>query len=126
MQRPKHNQKLVAYAKQLRREMTPEERHLWYDFLRDHPARFQRQKILGHYIADFYSAAARLVIELDGGQHYEAPAQDYDARRTEFLHRYGLTILRLPNNELHTNFPGVCQYIDLTVRRQLEQLEQSK
>ena len=66
---PKHNKALIPMAKLLRRNMTKEERHLWYDFLRQHPARFSRQKVLGRYIADFYSAKARLVIELDGSQH---------------------------------------------------------
>ena len=68
---PKHNKALIPMAKLLRRNMTKEERHLWYDFLRQHPARFSRQKVLGRYIADFYSAKAQLVIELDGSQHYE-------------------------------------------------------
>ena len=67
----KHNKQLVPFAKQLRKEMTKEERHLWYDFLRSYPVRFSRQKVLGKYIADFYSADAKLVIELDGSQHYE-------------------------------------------------------
>ena len=66
----KHNKQLVPFSKQLRKEMTKEERHLWYDFLRNYPVRFSRQKVLGKYIADFYSAQAKLVIELDGSQHY--------------------------------------------------------
>ena len=68
---PKHNKQLVPLAKQLRKEMTKEERHLWYDFLRSYPVRFSRQKVLGKYIADFYCAEAKLVIELDGSQHNE-------------------------------------------------------
>ncbi len=67
----KHNNSLVPFAKRLRKEMTKAERHLWYDFLRGHSARFSRQKVLGKYIADFYSAKAKLVIELDGSQHGE-------------------------------------------------------
>ena len=67
----KYNKHLVPLAKQLRKEMTKEERHLWYDFLRTYPVRFSRQKVLGKYIADFYSAEARLVIEPDGSHHYE-------------------------------------------------------
>ena len=67
---PKHNKQLVPLAKQLRKEMTKEERHLWYDFLRAYPVRFSRQKVLGKYIADFYCAEAKLVIEPDGSQHY--------------------------------------------------------
>lgn len=107
----KHNKQLVPLAKQLRREMTKEERHLWYDFLRSYPIRFSRQKILGKFIADFYSAEAKLVIELDGSQHYEDGNVQKDAERTAFLEHYGLKVIRIPNNEVSRNFPGVCAYI---------------
>ena len=117
----KHNKQLVPFAKQLRKEMTKEERHLWYDFLRTHPVRFSRQKVLGKYIADFYSAEAKLVIELDGSQHYEDVNTEKDAERTAFLEGYGLTILRRPNNEVSRNFRGVCEYIDAAVRQSLSQ-----
>ena len=118
----KHNKQLVPFAKQLRKEMTKEERHLWYDFLRNYPVRFSRQKVLGKYIADFYSAEARLVIELDGSQHYVPSNQSKDSERTAFLEGYGLTVLRIPNNEVSQNFPGVCAYIDAAVRQSLSQL----
>ena len=120
MQR-KHNQQLVPFAKQLRKEMTKEERHLWYDFLRAYPVRFSRQKVLGKYIADFYSAEAKLVIELDGSQHYEDVNTEKDAERTEFLEEYGLTVIRIPNNEVMRNFRGVCEYIDVAVKQSLSQ-----
>ncbi|MBQ6798035.1 MAG: endonuclease domain-containing protein, partial [Oscillospiraceae bacterium] len=97
----KYNKQLVPFAKQLRKEMTKEERHLWYDFLRTHSARFSRQKVLGKYIADFYSAEAKLVIELDGSQHYEEINAEKDAERTAFLEGYGLTVIRIPNNEVN-------------------------
>ena len=118
----KHNKQLVPLAKQLRKEMTKEERHLWYDFLRTYPVRFSRQKILGKYIADFYSAEAKLVIELDGSQHYEVGNIEKDAERTAFLEAYGLTVIRIPNNEVNSNFRGVCEYIDTAVRQSLSQL----
>ena len=118
----KHNKKLVPFAKRLRREMTKEERHLWYDFLRTHPVRFSRQKVLGRYIVDFYSAAAKLVIELDGSQHYEGDGMEKDAERTAFLEGYGLTVIRVPNNAVAQNFRGVCEYIDAAVRQSLSQL----
>ena len=120
MQR-KHNPQLVPLAKQLRREMTKEERHLWYDFLRFYPVRFSRQKVLGKYIADFYSAEAKLVIELDGSQHYEEVNTQKDAARTAFLESYGLTVIRIPNNEVIGSFRGVCEYIDTAVRQSLSQ-----
>ena len=117
----KHNKQLVPFAKQLRKEMTKEERHLWYDFLRTYPVRFLRQKVLGKYIADFYSAEAKLVIELDGSQHYEDDNLEKDAERTAFLEGYGLTIIRIPNNEVSRNFRGVCEYIDSAIRQSLSQ-----
>ena len=117
----KHNRQLVPLAKQLRKEMTKEERRLWYDFLRSYPVRFSRQKVLGKYIADFYSAEAKMVIELDGSQHYEPDNIQKDNERTEFLKGYGLKIIRIPNNEVAQNFRGVCEYIDAAVKQSLSQ-----
>ena len=117
----KHNKQLVPLAKELRKKMTKEERHLWYDFLRDYPIRFSRQKVLGKFIVDFYSAKAHLVIELDGSQHYEEENKEKDAERTAFLENYGLTVIRIPNNEVNTNFIGVCEYIDTAVKQSLSQ-----
>ena len=113
----KGNRDLVPLARNLRKEMTKEERRLWYDFLRQYPVRFARQKVLGHYIADFYCAQAGLVVELDGGQHYEDKAMEKDAQRTDYLAGYGLLVLRIPNNEVMQNFSGVCEWIDYTVQQ---------
>ena len=118
----KHNKQLVPFAKQLRKEMTKEERHLWYDFLRTYPVRFSRQKVLGKYIADFYSAEAKLVIELDGSQHYEDDNAEKDAERSAFLEAYGVRIIRIANNEISRNFRGVCEHIDAVVKQSLSQL----
>ena len=117
----KHNNKLLPLARQLRKTMTKEERHLWYDFLRTYPVRFSRQKILGPYIVDFYCAKAKLVIELDGSQHYEANQAQRDTSRSSFLAGYGLQVLRIPNNEVFSNFRGVCTYIDDQVKQSLSQ-----
>ena len=113
----KKNSDLVPMARKLRREMTKEERHLWYDFLRQYPIRFYRQKVLGKYIADFYCAAAKLVIELDGSQHFEEKGQKKDAERSAFLNRYDLEVLRIPNNEVMNHFESVCSYIDMIVKQ---------
>ena len=118
----KHNKQLVPLARQLRKNMTKEERHLWYDFLRSYSIRFSRQKVLGKYIADFYSAEAKLVIELDGSQHYEDGNIQKDTDRTAFLESYGLTVIRIPNNEVNRNFRGVCEYIDAAVKQSFSQL----
>lgn len=118
----KHNSSLTPNAKELRNNMTREEKHLWYDFLRNYEVKFSRQKVLGKYIVDFYSAKAKLIIELDGSQHYEEASIRYDSKRTEYLESFGLTIIRIPNNEISTNFDNVCLYIDKVVRQSLSQL----
>ena len=118
---PKHNKQLVPLAKQLRREMTKEERHLWYDFLKSYPEKFLRQKVIGKYIVDFYCAKAKLVVELDGSQHYEDAGAVKDEERTEFLKQYGLRVIRIPNNEIHVHFREVCESIDHAVRQSLSQ-----
>ncbi len=114
--RRKKNKKLIPFARQLRRAMTKEEKHLWYDFLSNYPVRFYRQKIFGKYIADFYCAKARLVIELDGSQHFGEAGAEHDARRTEFFGTYGIKVLRFTNLEICDNFRGVCEHIDGIVR----------
>lgn len=97
---------------------------MWYDFLRKYPVRFSRQKVLGKYIVDFYCARAKLVIELDGSQHFEPGNLEKDTQRTEYLKGYDLTVLRIPNNEVMHNFDGVCQYIDMAVK-EAQNLQQS-
>ena len=118
----KHNKAIVPVTKILRENMTKEEKHLWYDFLRIYPVRFSRQKVLGKYIADFYSAEAKLVIELDGSGHYTEAGKKYDKERTDFLEKYGLKVIRISNAETHKNFEGVCVYIDHVVKQSLSQL----
>ena len=116
-----HTPQLTPLAKELRKRMTAEERHLWYDFVRSYPVRFLRQKIVGTYIVDFYCASAKLVVELDGSQHYQADGLRSDAERTAFLQGCGLKVMRIPNNAVHQNFRGVCEAIDTAVRDALEQ-----
>ncbi len=118
----KHNKKIVPTAKMLRKNMTKEEKHLWYDFLRPYPIRFSRQKVLDKYIVDFYCAEAKLVIELDGSGHYTEDGKIYDEKRTLFLEDYGLTVIKIPNTKIHDNFQDVCEYIDSIVQQSLSQL----
>ena len=115
----KHNSKIVPFAKELRKNMTKEERHLWYDFLKTYPVRFLRQKVLGRYIADFYCAKANVVIELDGSQHYEDEGLVNDKKRTEYLEQYGIKVIRISNLDVLKNFEGVCMYIDNAVMQSL-------
>ena len=113
------NPELIEYARKLRKNMTKEERHLWYDFLKNYPVRFSRQKIIGIYIADFYCPEVKLVIELDGSQHYGKNHMQKDEERTEFFKLYGIQVIRIPNNQVNQNFAGVCAYIDNIVQKSL-------
>ena len=106
----------VPLAKQLRRDMTPWERKLWYCFLRTFTPRFQRQKPIGGYIADFYCAKTRLVIELDGAQHYTPEQQQTDSLRTEFFAQNHIRVLRFTNLDIDRRFDGVCQTIEAAVQ----------
>ncbi|MBR2423063.1 MAG: DUF559 domain-containing protein [Oscillospiraceae bacterium] len=106
-----HNKNLTKNARSLRSNMTKEERHLWYDFLKDLPVMVHRQKVIGNYIVDFYIASANLVIELDGSQHYDPAGQAADKDRDVYLNSLGLTVLRIPNNAIIQNFRGVCEHI---------------
>ena len=117
----KHNKEILPLAKELRKNMTKEEKHLWYDFLRKYPERFIRQKVIDNYIVDFYCHKARLIVELDGSQHYEEKGMLSDRIRTEHLEKRDLYVIRIPNNEVNKNFDGVCQYIDNTVKESLRQ-----
>ena len=105
------NKNLTDYARELRKNMTKEERHLWYDFLRYCTPRFRRQEIIGSYIADFYCHQAKLVIELDGSQHMNSADIVYDSYRTAYFQSLGITVLRYYNTDVHDNFRGVCENI---------------
>ena len=115
----KRSDETLPFAKELRKNMTPWERHLWYDFLRNCAVKFRRQAVFGKYIADFYCAQAKLVLELDGSQHYEKTTMQYDAERTKELEQYGVVVIRIPNNQVDKNFQGVCAYIDDVVQNRL-------
>ena len=103
------NSNLTKFARQLRKNQTKEEAFLWYNFLRKAPVRFHRQYVIGNYIVDFYCHKAKLVVELDGSQHFENPIGDI--QRDAYLKAQGLTVLRIPNNAIWENFSGVCEEI---------------
>ena len=114
-----YNKNLIPRAKELRKNATRQENHLWYDYLRLYPARFQRQKTIYHYIVDFYCASARLIIELDGYQHESADAKEYDEIRTQAFESANLAVLRFKNDDIEQRFRYVCQVIDQTVQQRL-------
>ena len=116
-----YNKSNIPLAKNLRKNMTPWERKLWYEFLREYPIRFQRQKAIGNYIVDFYCAKAKLVIELDGGGHYTEKKMEEDEIRTKYLENMDLNVLRICNLDIDKNFFNICDYIDECVRKSLPQ-----
>ena len=116
---PKDNNQLEN-ARRLRREITPHERKLWYLFLRKYPVKIYKQRIIGRFIVDFYCASAKLVIEVDGSQHYEPQGMVYDSERSSFLTALGLEVLRFSNRDIDQNFYGVCEQIDLTIQNRLQ------
>ncbi len=116
-----YNKSNIPLAKTLRKNMTPWERKVWYEFLRNYPIRFQRQKSIDNYIVDFYCAKAKLVIELDGGDHYTESQKDKDKIRSKELESMNLKVIRICNLDIDKNFYGVCEYIDLAVKNSLPQ-----
>ena len=116
-----YNKQNIPLAKNLRKNMTPWERKLWYDYLRYYPIRFQRQKAIGDYIADFYCAKARMIIELDGGGHYEPEQMKLDQVRTQKLEAMNLRVIRICNLDIDRNFQGVCEFLDREVQKSLPQ-----
>ena len=112
------NQKLTPFAKNLRRNMTKEERHLWYDCLKALPVTVHRQKVIGQYIVDFCIPQAKMIIELDGTQHFEETGLVEDYQRDEYLKSLGFTVLRYANSQVNKEFSAVCQ--DIYNRLKLE------
>ncbi len=116
----KKNNKLLNIARILRRNMTRQEKHLWYDFLRYYPVKIYKQRIIDNFIADFYCHSARLIIELDGSQHYTSRGRTHDVARTEILGKYGISVLRFSNKDVEDNFEDVCRMIDRVINERIE------
>ena len=116
-----YNEKNITLAKNLRKNATSHENHLWYDFLSKYKVRFQRQKTIDNFIADFYCHKAKLIIEIDGSQHYTEQGKQKDEFRTEILKGYDLKVIRFTNRQINTNFRGVCEYIDAVVKASLQE-----
>ena len=114
-----HNINNKPLATILRKNMTPWERKLWYCFLKEYPVRFQRQKCIDNYIVDFYCFRAKIIVELDGGGHYNLISQQKDNQRTKVLEQYGLKVIRFCNLDIDKNFYGVCTVIDEEVKKRI-------
>ena len=115
-----YQRKMIPRAQELRRAMTPQEKKLWYEFLCRYPVRFQRQKTISSFVADFYCYRARLVVEVDGAQHYTPQGKAYDLERSAILQRYGLKVLRFSNDDVERHFQSVCVRIAQVVMERLE------
>jgi len=111
----KKNNALLIVARKLRKEMTPQEKHIWYDFLRFYPMKVYKQRIIGNFVADFYCHKARLVIEIDGAQHYTPKGKSHDEARTEAIEKYGISVIRFTNGDVDTRFEAVCKAIDRAI-----------
>ena len=106
-----YNKKLVGTSQALRKRMTPEEKQLWYHFLKRLPVTVNRQKNIGNFIVDFYIATARIVIELDGSYHNLPSNKEEDAARDAELEKLYITVLRYRNIDINRNFDAVCNDI---------------
>ena len=115
------NEKMLRFSQKLRKNMTKEERHLWYDFLKTYPVQFRRQYVIGSYITDFYCYRAKLVIELDGSQHLFPDEMEYDKSRTAYLESQGLQVLRFSNLDILRQFQNVCTAIDMAAKERTAQ-----
>ena len=103
-----HNKRLTKNAQNLRKNMTPEEKHLWYDFLKKLPITVKRQHVIDNYILDFFIPSANIAIELDGAQHFEPVAKEADILRDEQLSKYGIKVLRYTNMDIDRRFESVA------------------
>ena len=118
----KHNPNLTTYAQNLRKNLTKEEKELWYKFLRNYPVQFRRQVTVGNYILDFYCAYAKLAIEVDGSQHFTEDGKRCDEKRTAYLDKLGIRVLRYTNWNVMTNLRNVCHNIDMEVYKRIQEL----
>jgi len=109
--------KMKRRAQELRREMTAEERHLYYDYFKHLSVTVKRQRPFGYYIADFYIAKANLIVELDGAQHYEADGKAWDLERDRFFTEQGILVLRYTNADINQRFRAVCEDITLHIEK---------
>ena len=116
---------LKENVRRLRKNMTRQEKRLWYDFLRSYPVKIYRQRVIDRFVVDFYCSAARLVIEIDGAQHFSPDGKEYDEARTAVLRQYKLDVIRFTNHEIDTNYAGVCQKIDTEIQMRIKACSES-
>ena len=113
------NSEMLPRCKELRKSMTKQERRLWYEFLRDYPIKIYKQRSIDRFIVDFYCSRAHIAIEVDGGQHYSPDGMQYDSERSAVLARYGVTVIRITNEDVDNRFTTVCEQLDKTIKAAL-------
>ena len=118
-----YDRRAAALARRFRRAMTPQERKLWFLFLRDYPIKIYRQRPIGSYIVDFFCASAKLVIEIDGPLHFTAEGYAHDDQRSTILEALGLYILRFNNPDIDQRFQSVCIEIDRVIQARIKKEE---
>ncbi len=112
-----YNGKNIVLAKNLRKRATPQEKHLWYDFLKNYEIKFQRQKTIGEYIVDFYCPSLKIAIEIDGRQHYSKQGLENDKIRTKEINKQGVQIIRITNRQIDKDFNWICEYLDTEIQK---------
>lgn len=115
------NNRMLETARELRKNMTDHERKLWYLFLKAYPVKIYKQRIIESFIVDFYCASARLVIEVDGSQHYTTQGKEYDKERSKILESYDLKVIRFSNYEIDKEFSNVCEAIDSVIKSRIKE-----
>ena len=113
------NSEMLPRCKELRKSMTKQERRLWYEFLRDYPIKIYKQRSIDRFIVDFYCSRAHIAIEVDGGQHYSPDGMQYDSERSAVLARYGVTVIRITNEDVDNRFTTVCEQLDKMIKAAL-------
>ena len=114
-----YNRKMRERTRELRKNMTPQEKHLWYDYLSTYDIKIYRQRSIGGFIVDFYCSKVKLAIEIDGSQHYTEEGIEYDKERNFVLKKYGVETIRFSNLDIDRNFEGVCQEIDKVIKERI-------
>ncbi len=115
-----YNRKMRERARELRRNMTAQEKHLWYDYLSSYDVKIYRQRSISGFIVDFYCSKVKLAIEIDGSQHYTEEGAEYDSERSIVLKKYGVETIRFSNLDIDRNFEGVCQEIDSIIKERMK------
>lgn len=121
-----YNPNLKERSRELRKNMTRHEKHLWYDFLKIYPIKWYKQRSIDRFIVDFYCSSAKLIIELDGSQHYTEDGMEYDSIRTDILEKYDLQVIRFTNVDIDCHFNSVCEEIDQKVKERLSSLRKAE